>query len=148
MKKRKNSKVVILKNIFWNTLYFILYFSSFSEIHKPVLRLLSDSVEKCRELSASYVGEVLRASAKPEAHLPYVVPAMAERLGAKEIVESCEEIRLQLVEILIEVVEKTGNRIAPYIDEFAKVITRYSLRSKSFGILSFITKKKNLAMEK
>jgi len=96
----------------------------FCEVHKPILHVLSDSVEKCRELSASYVGDALRLSSEPEVHLPYVVPALVDRLGAKDVVEPCEEIRLQLVDILIDIVEKVGNRVAPYIDDLVKILCR------------------------
>lgn len=94
----------------------------FCEIQKPILHLLSDSVEKCRELSSSYVGEVLRSSTRPEVHLPYVIPALLRRLGAKDVVETCEELRLQLVDILVDIVERVGNRIAPYIDDLVKIL--------------------------
>ena len=95
-----------------------------SEIHKAILRLFADPVEKCRELSATYVGEILRKTSRPEVHLPYVIPTLVERLGGKEIVEACEEIRLQLVDMLVEIVERVGNQIAPYIDDVVKVTFR------------------------
>jgi len=96
----------------------------FNEIHKSILRLFADPVEKCRELSAAYVDQMYRKSPNPSLHLPYVIPTLMERLAGKEVVETSEEIRLQLVDMLVGIIERVGNRIAPFVDDVVKILCR------------------------
>ena len=49
---------------------------------------------------------------------------MVQRLGQPEIVESCEELRLYIVEMLCSVVEICHEKVGVYIDDMIKVLQR------------------------
>ncbi|XP_071107149.1 dynein axonemal assembly factor 5-like [Haliotis cracherodii] len=96
----------------------------FSEVLKPVLKILSDPVEKCRELSISLISDYLKLVDKPDEHLSYIVPVLSARLGQQEIIESSEELRLSLVELLVQIVECSGKRMAIYLDDAIRILQR------------------------
>lgn len=56
--------------------------------------------------------------------LPYIIPIVVQRLGQPEIAESCEELRLYLVELLCSVTEICGEKIGVYIDDMVKILQR------------------------
>ena len=56
--------------------------------------------------------------------LPYIIPTVVQRLGQPEIAESCEELRLYLVELLCSVTEICGEKIGVYIDDMVKILQR------------------------
>ena len=56
--------------------------------------------------------------------LPYVIPAVVQRLGQPELVEPCEEIRLSTVEMLLSVIEICGEKVGVYIDDLIKILQR------------------------
>lgn len=68
----------------------------------PLVRLLADPAEKCRELAAAFF-----AAALPQlppggsaALLPTLVLALAERVGSPPVQEASEEMRLALAELI------------------------------------------------
>ena len=58
------------------------------------------------------------------AFLPYVIPSVAQRLGQPEVVESCEELRLSLVQLLTALTELTKSKVGLYIDDMIKILQR------------------------
>ena len=56
--------------------------------------------------------------------LPYLIPTVVQRLGQPEIVESCEELRLYIVEMLCSVVEICRKKVGVYIDDMIKILQR------------------------
>lgn len=97
---------------------------TFEEILKPILKLFSDPTEKCRELSVQMVSEFAKQVTDLWSFLPYIIPTVVQRLGQPEIVESCEELRLYLVELLCSVTEICGEKIGVYIDDMVKILQR------------------------
>lgn len=97
---------------------------AFEEILKPILKLFSDSTEKCRELAVQVVSEFAKQVTDLSQFLPYIIPTVVQRLGQPEIVESCEELRLYIVEMLCSVVEICCEKVGVYIDDMIKVLQR------------------------
>lgn len=91
---------------------------------KPLLKCLSDPVEACRDASIQIIAGFIRAVPKPEDCLPYLMPALAQRLGGKDILEPAEELRLALMEMLSLLVEVCGKQIAPYLEDLIKILQR------------------------
>ena len=58
------------------------------------------------------------------AFLPYVIPTCVQRLGQQEIVETCEELRLLLMELLTSLVEVCKDKMAMYIDDLVKILQK------------------------
>eukprot|EP01047_Picozoa_sp_COSAG01_P078181 COSAG01_NODE_14349_length_1465_cov_2.313939_1_plen_441_part_10 len=88
---------------------------------QPLTRLLSDPVEKCRELSAETIAAVVKAlgelaeggaggagAGAMTALFDSCLRVMSRRLGQKEVEEPAEEIRLWLVKLLRAFVDSPG----------------------------------------
>eukprot|EP00064_Thunnus_orientalis_P011048 superscaffoldBa00001557_g11078 len=96
----------------------------FSALLKPLLKCLSDPMERCRETAIATITEFIRCVPKPEESLPYLMPCLAQRLGEKEIQEPAEELRLSAVEMLTLTVEVCGTQLAPYLTEMFNILQR------------------------
>ena len=58
------------------------------------------------------------------AFLPYVIPTCVQRLGQQEITETCEELRLLLMELLTALVDVCKEKMAMYIDDLVKILQK------------------------
>ncbi|KAM9305509.1 dynein axonemal assembly factor 5 [Gastrophryne carolinensis] len=96
----------------------------FGELLKPLLRCLTDPMEKCRELTISILSYCVTNVPRPEEALPYLMPALTQRLGGTEIAEPAEELRLAMAELLSLLVEVCGHKLAPYLDEMVRILQR------------------------
>uniref|UniRef100_A0A8C8DHG9 Dynein axonemal assembly factor 5 n=1 Tax=Oryzias sinensis TaxID=183150 RepID=A0A8C8DHG9_9TELE len=96
----------------------------FSALLKPLLKCLSDPMERCRETAISVITEFIRCVPKPEEFLPYLMPCLAQRFGENEILEPAEELRLSAVDLLSLTVEVCGKHLAPYVSEMIKILQR------------------------
>ena len=56
--------------------------------------------------------------------LPYVIPTCVQRLGQQEIIETCEELRLLLMELLIALVDVCREKMAIYLDDMIKILQK------------------------
>lgn len=97
---------------------------AFHELCRPLLSLFSDPVASCRELAISVVGEFIEEVSEPHDFLQVVVPVLVQRLGQQNVVEPMEEARHQLVQLLHRMVQLTGKRVAPYLDDLIKILQR------------------------
>ncbi|KAG2455812.1 DAAF5 factor, partial [Polypterus senegalus] len=95
-----------------------------SSLLKPVLRSLLDPMERCRELATEVLRHFIRSAHRPEEALPYLLPALAQRLGGPEIVEPAEELRLALLELVTLTVEVCGKKLSPYLDDMVRILQR------------------------
>ncbi|KAF7698269.1 dynein axonemal assembly factor 5-like [Silurus meridionalis] len=96
----------------------------FASVLKSLLKCLSDPMERCRETAIQIIGDFIRCVSKPEWSLPYVIPSVAQRLGGKERVEPAEELRLEMVKVLVLIVEVCGGHLAPYLDDMIRILQR------------------------
>uniref|UniRef100_A0A8C1HUQ8 Dynein axonemal assembly factor 5 n=1 Tax=Cyprinus carpio carpio TaxID=630221 RepID=A0A8C1HUQ8_CYPCA len=96
----------------------------FAGLLKALLKCLSDPAETCRDAAIQILAGFIRAAPRPEDALPYLMPALAQRLGGKEILEPAEELRLALMETLSLVLEVCGRQLAPYLDDMIKILQR------------------------
>lgn len=96
----------------------------FSSLLKPLLKCLSDPMERCRETTIAVLTEFIRCVPKPEESLPYLMPCLAQRFGENEILEPAEELRLSAVEMLTLIVEVCGKNLAPYLSEVINILQR------------------------
>uniref|UniRef100_A0A4W5MN93 Dynein axonemal assembly factor 5 TPR repeats domain-containing protein n=1 Tax=Hucho hucho TaxID=62062 RepID=A0A4W5MN93_9TELE len=96
----------------------------FTCLLNSLLKCLSDPMERCRETAIHMLGDFIRCVPQPEDSLPYLMPALTQRLGGKEIVEPAEELRLSMVEVVTLTVEVCGRHLAPYLDDMMKILQR------------------------
>ncbi|XP_062515941.1 dynein axonemal assembly factor 5-like [Corticium candelabrum] len=100
--------------------------SSLAEIMlKPLLKMVSDPVEKCRNLAIEIITGHCELVDKVDCFLPYILPVAVSRVGGAEMVEPSEEVRLQLVQFLSRVVERCdAASLPPYLSDFVTILQR------------------------
>ncbi|XP_067946084.1 dynein axonemal assembly factor 5-like isoform X2 [Watersipora subatra] len=86
------------------------------------IKLLSDPVEKCRELSITLIQKYIDVTHDAESVLPSIVPCLVQRLGQQDITEQSEELRLQLSELITTLVILSKNLNSLYLDDYIKVL--------------------------
>ncbi|KAL0993430.1 hypothetical protein UPYG_G00107790 [Umbra pygmaea] len=96
----------------------------FTWLVKALLKCLTDPMERCRETAIDMLRDFIRCVPQPEDSLPYLIPALTQRLGGKEILEPAEELRLSMVEVLTLTVDVCGRNLAPYLDDVMKILQR------------------------
>ncbi|XP_061892704.1 dynein axonemal assembly factor 5-like [Entelurus aequoreus] len=96
----------------------------FSALLKPLLKCLSDPMERCREIAILLITDFICYVPEPQVSLPYLMPCMAQRFGEKEILEPAEELRLSAVKMLTLTVEVCGKQLAPYLNEMINILQR------------------------
>lgn len=95
------------------------------EVLKPTLMCLSDSSEKNRELAIIFISDYISVIPSPDQTFPYLIPTLVQRLAQKQIVETSEELRLQLLnDVLYPCVEYSGKKIAGYLDELIQILQK------------------------
>lgn len=92
-----------------------------------LLRCLADPAEGCRALAAHLLDLGLRRATRPRDALPRLLPALAARLAGPESArgrppETCEELRLALVQLLSLAVRLGGAALAPHLDDAVRVL--------------------------
>lgn len=96
----------------------------FSVLLKPLLKCLSDPMDRCRETAIATITEFIRCVPNPEQSLPYLMPCLAQRFGDKVILEPSEELRLLAMEMLSLALEVCGKQFAPYLNETMNILQR------------------------
>ena len=86
-------------------------------IIRPLLRVFSDPVEKCRELAILTVSELFESTEQPSSFLQCVIPTLVQRLAQPEITEPSEELRLKLVELVHSVIYRGNVHVTPYLND-------------------------------
>ncbi|XP_077979793.1 dynein axonemal assembly factor 5-like [Glandiceps talaboti] len=95
-----------------------------NHIVKSILKSFSDPVEKCRELSITFISDCIPQINNIEDILPYLMPTLVQRLGGKEIVENAEELRLSMIEMLAIIIDVSKKKIGPYMDDLIQILQR------------------------
>ena len=95
-----------------------------NEILKQLLKLLSDPVEKCRELAIQYLYDCFEIVPNPANMLPYIMPVLLQRLGQQDITEVSEELRFLLVQMIYLLVERCGKSFCVFLDIVVKILQR------------------------
>lgn len=98
--------------------------SLYKDAQMALIRILHDPVEKCRELAVGIVSQYFEATSDVELLLPALVPCLVQRLGQQDIVETSEELRLQLVQLTTNVITLAGKRNAVYLDDVVQILQR------------------------
>jgi hypothetical protein len=115
----------------------------------PLIRLLSDPVERTRELSTTLLASAFEAIPLKDlsALLPTLIPVLSLRLGSPELVEGSEEVRLvgiQLLKVLVERVGGEKGSLGPYLDDLLLILANaildpfHSVRIEASGLVCIL----------
>jgi dynein assembly factor 5 len=107
--------------------------------HKPLLKCLSDSIEKCRELALQILKEFVKVLSERDLLdvLALLLAAIVQRFKTLPFPEESEEIRLELLELLRAIVRRLASHLGVYshdlLDALAKAMTDPSPETKRVG---------------
>lgn len=96
-----------------------IYHDAFSESNMQVLKCFRDKLETCREISIEIMTNFVQNLEVNDYYLTYIFPVIVERIGTVELIEESEELRLQLVNFLIVIIQryKNTNQLVPFLDD-------------------------------
>lgn len=91
----------------------------------PLVRLLADPVEKCRDGALVFLASAAEQLPDPAALLSCLVPAVAGRMGDMPVAEPSEELRLAIIRLIAgPVILRSGQDLLPYLTMIVKVVCR------------------------
>ncbi|XP_011496819.1 PREDICTED: dynein assembly factor 5, axonemal [Ceratosolen solmsi marchali] len=124
--KRKNALQEILKNVLMplETLDEKSSLELWEVLHRPVVRILHDQAEACRDLALDILKKFLLYLPCSDKNIIYIIPIMTKRLGSQELIEQSEEVRLKCVILLRAIVFKYQNKMKAYFEDYVTILTR------------------------
>lgn len=98
---------------------------AFSGLHIEVVKLMSDSVERVRDLALRVLLAYFDALDPPSlaCSLPLLVPSLQHRIGCLPPNEPAEEVRLLGMLVISRVLTLYGKRMGDYIDPLDAICT-------------------------
>lgn len=93
-------------------------------VHRFLVRLLNDNTETCRDLTVGILRIFLEVLPPDDKYIIYVIPIMSRRLGAQELIEPSEEVRLKCVSLLHTIVLKYKDLLLPYLRDVTGILMR------------------------
>lgn len=78
----------------------------FDHFYLHIIKCYADKFESCRCLAVEIISSLLETLPDNDFYVEIIVPVIARRVGQKEIIEESEELRLQLVQQLLQIIEK------------------------------------------
>ncbi|CAH1977312.1 unnamed protein product [Acanthoscelides obtectus] len=104
----------------------------FSETHMYILNGLRDRTEAVREQAIKFINFlIINKLSLNDFYLTYLFPVVIERIGTVELIEDSEEIRLQLVQLLDNIITKYSNteQLKPFLNDCV-IILAESVKDK------------------
>nr|QFR37577.1 HEAT repeat-containing 2 [Phigalia pilosaria] len=98
----------------------------FPEIYAYILKSFSDPSEGCREAAVKIIGNFMDKLPLNDYYLTYILPVLVRRIGCPEIVEDSEEIRLVLMELVHQILDKykVTHLLSPFINDFTNILSK------------------------
>ncbi|GIL76851.1 hypothetical protein Vretifemale_6386 [Volvox reticuliferus] len=92
---------------------------------RPLVNMLSDSVERCRTTALAVLLDGSRQLSDISPMLPELVPELAKRFGALPVQEPAEEVRLQIAQLTVQLlVAAPPPHLARFASDLAAVVCR------------------------
>lgn len=98
----------------------------FPEVYAYILKSFSDASEACREIAALIISNFIEKLPLNDYYLTYILPVIVRRIGCAETVEESEEIRLVLIQLVHNILEKykVTYLLSPFIGDFTNILTK------------------------
>ena len=93
-------------------------------VHKPVVKVLNDPSEACREIAVEILKEFLCALPPEDKYIVYTIPVLAKRLSSQELIEQSEEVRLKCVSLLRIIIPLYRDHLPAYFEDLVRILTR------------------------
>lgn len=117
----------------------------YRDLQGPLVLLMADPVEKCREITVTIVEKYIELTGDIESTSPLIVPMLVQRLGQQDLIEPSEELRLQLTQLATALVQLSKKKNGLYLDDYIKVLQRtlidpyYEVRKESCKCASILS---------
>lgn len=125
--KDKNTRINSLKRIqqslFKEPEESIKHLFSF-KLKSPLLDLLKDPADKCKELTIDILLKLCKNSSIPYEEIPSLITALHSRLGVDPCQEGCEEVRIAEMNLIQIVLENYTMCIQPIITEVTDILSK------------------------
>ncbi|XP_021931973.1 dynein assembly factor 5, axonemal isoform X2 [Zootermopsis nevadensis] len=93
------------------------------QIYKNILRCFNDKAEACREFAVKIITDITSFLHQEDDYLIYLMPALLQRLGGQERIESSEEVRLLKVSLLHCVINKyRPTLLSSYVNDIIQIL--------------------------
>lgn len=76
----------------------------FTKVKFPLLDLLKDPADKCKELAVNLIDTFITTSSVPPEDLSLIIQCIHARLGQEVQQESCEEVRISLLKVVFQLI--------------------------------------------
>ncbi|XP_033213240.1 dynein assembly factor 5, axonemal [Belonocnema kinseyi] len=93
-------------------------------VHKPVIKILNDQSEACRDTALEILKEFLCLLPPRDKHIVYIIPILSKRLGCQELIEQSEEVRLKCVGLLKIIIPIYKDHLPAYFEDFLTILRR------------------------
>lgn len=78
----------------------------FDHCYLHIIKCYADKFESCRTLAVQIISSLLNTLPDNDFYAEVIVPVITRRVGQTEIIEGSEELRLQLVQQLLQIIVK------------------------------------------
>ncbi|XP_050670875.1 dynein axonemal assembly factor 5 [Leptidea sinapis] len=101
----------------------------FPEIYAYILKSFSDVSEACRGTAILIISNFIKRLPLNDYYLTYIFPIIVRRIGCPEIVEESEEIRLDLIQLVHDIIQKyRGTHLLnSFMNSFTSILTKTSM---------------------
>ena len=101
--REKNIRISSLKRLISNSSSEPNKPELFSRLKPSLLELLQDQSDKCKELSICLLSFLIHQNSMPPEDIPQIIQSFHMRIGTDPILETCEEVRISLINLLFTI---------------------------------------------
>ena len=94
------------------------------KLKQALLDLLKDPADKCKELSVSLLSYLVNSQAIQYDDIPAVLTTLHSRLAAEPCPESCEEVRVIEIQLLLDIMEKYTSNLPLNMAEITDILSK------------------------
>lgn len=123
-RKRKLALDELRKHLFTYCLQCPSLLQDHEDIYKGILRCFSDQSEACRETAAILLKDLFLECKIKDVNLMLLMPVLSTRLGSDEVVETSEEVRFALVELLHVAIRAVPKKFVPVFNEVVLILKK------------------------
>ncbi|XP_026281216.1 dynein axonemal assembly factor 5 [Frankliniella occidentalis] len=123
-KKRKSALDELRSHIFPLCKSYPQLMQEHDDIFKSIIKCFSDQSEACRESSVNLLKDLLSENVHVKYNCALVMPVLTSRLGSDEVIETSEEVRYVLVELLHGLIKRFPKEISPFFNELIIILKK------------------------
>ncbi|OMJ72954.1 hypothetical protein SteCoe_28490 [Stentor coeruleus] len=95
-----------------------------SKLKGPVLELIKDPADKCKELSIDLISSLLKQNKILYDDIHSIITSLHGRLGIDPCQETCEEVRISEMKLILDIMSLYSNGLQPMISEITDILAK------------------------